>query len=139
MPEAGRQEHNVKQTPERSTFLRHSWLSDRAFPVPIADNQSNAWSPPQPPPLSFTQAPETFLHALQHTTLLHLGQRFISHHQRPATSPSHSLQILNPGLLAVAEQSAAHHGLLVHAQEAKACALCILITALRSPSRRRHL
>lgn len=68
----------------------------------------------------------------------HLGQHPISHHHRPATLPSHSLQILNPGLLAVAEQSAAHHGLLVHAQEAKACALCILISALHSPSRRRH-
>jgi hypothetical protein len=40
-------------------------------------------------------------------------------------------KILNPGLLAVAEQSAAHHGVLVNDQEAKACSICIPISAYR--------
>ena len=60
----------------------------------------------------------------------------------PLAPPSrpHSFTFLanpeNPGLLAVAEQSAAHHGLFVHAKEAKACALCISITAHRRLARR---
>lgn len=53
---------------------------------------------------------------------------------RAAVTASHSFTFLanpeNPGLLAVVEQSATHHGLFVHAKEAKACALCISIPAL---------
>jgi hypothetical protein len=60
---------------------------------------------------------------------------------RPFAPPlrPHSFTFLanpeNPGLLAVAEQSATHHGVLVHAKEAKACALCISIPALHRPAR----
>ena len=54
--------------------------------------------------------------------------------QSNTRTASHSFTFLanpeNPGLLAVVEQSATHHGLFVHAKEAKACALCISIPAL---------
>jgi hypothetical protein len=69
---------------------------------------------------------------------------FLLHHAVALTPTALHIpcKILNPGLLAVAEQSAAHHGLLVHDQEAKACPTCISIPAYRRRGRsirHRHL
>ena len=91
--------------------------------------------------LSFCPSPVN--NTLKYLTPAHSINQILPHSVSLTPTALHiPCKILNPGLLAVAEQSAAHHGLFVHDQEAQACTLCIHIPAHRRLGRsirHRHL
>ena len=116
-----------RQTPKRDRL-------HKKLPVEAA-------SPPNTTNTHCHSIPQHISNTTLHYTSPHTTARRHSHPRRLfslSLTAGHSFTFLanpeSPGLLAVAEQSATHHGLFVHAKEAKACALCISIPALLRPA-----
>ena len=140
MPQAFQSKPSLKQhhhlhhlSPDRQTPKRAITLHKK-LPVEAA-------SPPNTTNTHCHSIPQHISNTTLHYTSPHTTARRRSHPRRLfslSLTAGHSFTFLanpeSPGLLAVAEQSATHHGLFVHAKEAKACALCISIPALARPA-----